>query len=231
MQLISIALEALSVSPANMRHSKRPPDTADILPSVRARGVLVPLLVRPNGKPGHYEIVAGRRRYFAAKTIAEEADSSALVSLPCAVLEGGDDAAALEASLIENIARVDPDEIAQYETFARLAREGRSLESIAATFGISVKQVQQRLALGTLNPRIRKLYTADEIDSGTLQQLTLATKAQQAAWLKLLDDPENYAPTGARLKQCGLVTVWFRSLEIITSLKETDYVDQAYRRF
>jgi ParB family transcriptional regulator, chromosome partitioning protein len=200
MQLTTIALEALSISPANMRHNKRPPDIADILPSVRARGILVPLLVRPNGQPGHYEIIAGRRRYFAAKTIAEEADSSALVALPCAILDDSDDAAALEASLIENIARLDPDEIAQYETFSRLLREGRSIEQIALTFGISERQVKQRLAIGTLHPRLRKLYAADTIDSQTLQLLTLASKSQQAAWLKLLDDPEAYAPTGQRLK-------------------------------
>jgi ParB family transcriptional regulator, chromosome partitioning protein len=200
MQLTTIALEALSISRANMRHSKRPPDIADILPSVRARGILVPLLVRPNGQPGHYEIIAGRRRYFAARAIAEEADSSALVALPCAILDDSDDAAALEASLIENIARLDPDEIAQYETFARLLREGRSIEQIALTFGISERQVRQRLAIGTLHPRLRKLYAADAIDNSTLQLLTLATKSQQAAWLKLLDDPEAYAPTGQRLK-------------------------------
>jgi ParB family transcriptional regulator, chromosome partitioning protein len=200
MQLTTIALEALSISPANMRHGKRPPDIADILPSVRARGILVPLLVRPNGQPGHYEIIAGRRRYFAAKTIAAEADSSALVALPCAILDDSDDAAALEASLIENIARLDPDEIAQYETFARLLREGRSIEQIALTFGISERQVKQRLAIGTLHPRLRKLYAADAIDSPTLQLLTLASKGQQTAWLKLLDDPESYAPTGQRLK-------------------------------
>jgi ParB-like nuclease domain len=66
MQLTSIALDHLSISPVNMRHANRPPDISDILPSVKARGVLVPLLVRPNGKPDHFEIVAGRRRYYAA---------------------------------------------------------------------------------------------------------------------------------------------------------------------
>ncbi|WP_287181359.1 ParB N-terminal domain-containing protein [Mesorhizobium sp.] len=55
-----------------MRHGKRAPDISDILPSVRARGVLVPLLVRPNGTPESFEIVAGRRRYFAAKSLADE---------------------------------------------------------------------------------------------------------------------------------------------------------------
>lgn len=105
-----------------MHHSKRAPDISDILPSVRARGVLVPLLVRQDGSPDSFEIVAGRRRYFAAKTVADERGEAD--PLPCAIMEDGDDADALEASLIENIARLDPDEVSQWETFARLIREG-----------------------------------------------------------------------------------------------------------
>ncbi|CCV05910.1 hypothetical protein MESS2_1710017 [Mesorhizobium metallidurans STM 2683] len=67
----------------------------DILPSVRARGVLVPLLVRPNIEPDSFEIVAGRRRYLAAKSLADERGEGD--ALPCAVMEDGDDADALEA--------------------------------------------------------------------------------------------------------------------------------------
>lgn len=50
MQLAHIPLDQLNISALNMRHGKRAPDISDILPSVRARGVLVPLLVRPNGQ-------------------------------------------------------------------------------------------------------------------------------------------------------------------------------------
>jgi ParB family transcriptional regulator, chromosome partitioning protein len=105
--------------------------------------------------------------------------------LPCAVLDDSDDAAALEASLIENIARLSPSEIEQYETFARLTNAGRNVAQIALTFGIAERQVHQRLALGNLHPRIRKLYARGDIDNHTLQLLTLATKSQQTAWLKL----------------------------------------------
>src|SRR5271165_3324424 len=115
MELGHIEFSKLSISALNMRHGKKAPDVSDILPSIRARGVLVPLLVRPNGSPDTFEIVAGRRRYFAAKAVADE--QGEIAPLPCAVMEPGDDAAALEASLIENIARLDPDEMTQYETF------------------------------------------------------------------------------------------------------------------
>lgn len=198
MQLANIDLGKLSVSKLNMRHGKAPPDVSDILPTVRARGVLVPLLVRPSGEGETFEIVAGRRRYFAARTVLEEGGE--VEPLPCAIMEPGDDAAALEASLIENIARLDPDEVNQWETFAGLIRKGRTPEQIGQTFGLTLLYVRRILALGNLLPRIRALYAADKIDAATVRHLTLASRSQQKDWLALYDDPEQYAPTGQSLK-------------------------------
>lgn len=155
MDLKHIELSQLVVSPANMRGIAKKPDLTNILPSVRARGILVPLIVRPNDVDG-YEIVAGKRRYHAALTVAEECGG--IDPLPCAVMEAGDDAAALEASLIENIARLDPDEVSRCESFTRLVREGRSVEDIGLTFGLTGLQVKRALAIGNLLPRIRTLY-------------------------------------------------------------------------
>ncbi|KRB86549.1 chromosome partitioning protein ParB [Sphingomonas sp. Root710] len=198
MELRHIDIARLSVSPANMRGAKNVPDLANILPSVRARGVLVPLIVRANGKPDHYEIVAGKRRYHAALAVADE--GGAVEALPCAIMAAGDDAAALEASLIENIARLDPDEVSRWETFTRLVREGRRPEDIAITFGLTDVQVRRTLALGNLMPRIRSLYRAEKIDAVTVRHLTLASKAQQRDWLALFDDEKAYVPIGQQLK-------------------------------
>ena len=140
MELKHIDIACLSISPANMRGVKKAPDLTNILPSVRARGVLVPLIVRQNGSPTTYEIVAGKRRYHAALIVAQEEGS--VEPLPCAIMEAGDDAAALEASLIENIARLDPDEVTQWETFTRLVKEGRSPDDISLTFGLTALQVK-----------------------------------------------------------------------------------------
>ncbi|WFP65638.1 MULTISPECIES: ParB/RepB/Spo0J family partition protein [unclassified Mesorhizobium] len=199
MQLAHVSIDHLSISAANMRHSKRAPDISDILPSVRARGVLVPLLVRPNGSPDSFEIVAGRRRYFAARTVADERGE--VDPLPCAIMEDGDDADALEASLIENTARDDPDEVSQWETFTRLIKEGRGVADIAVTFGLTEHQVKRILALGDLLPKIREAYRREEIDTETVRHLTMASKAQQRDWLALYADPEQHAPRGWQLKQ------------------------------
>ncbi len=197
MQLQHIEIGKLRVSPANMRHGRKEPDVSDILPSVRARGILQPLLVRPDGE--EFEIVAGRRRYFAAKAVEQERGE--IEPMPCAIMEPGDDAGALEASLIENTARLDPDEMSQYETFARLVKTGKSVADIAATFGITERMVNQRLALGNLLPKIREAYRQEEIDDETIRHLTMASKSQQKEWLTLFEDPENQAPTGYQVKQ------------------------------
>jgi len=198
MKLDFLPLDKLAVSKANMRYAKRPPDVSDILPTVRARGVLVPLIVRANGAPGAFEIIAGSRRFHAARIVADETGQAE--PLPCAILDAGDDAAAIEASLIENLARLDPDEVTQWETFTRLVREGRTVDDIAATFGLPDLAVRRVLALGNLLPRIRAMYAREEIDRATVRHLTLASKSQQRAWLALADDPDAYLPTGYQLK-------------------------------
>ncbi|MBW8786102.1 MAG: ParB N-terminal domain-containing protein, partial [Novosphingobium sp.] len=134
MKLEFIALDKLSVSAANMRHGRHDPDISDLLPTVRARGILQSLIVRPTNIDGCFEILAGRRRFHAARAVAEE--SGVAEPVPCAILDPGDDAGALEASLIENIARLDPDEVSQWETFTRLIKAGRTPEDIALTFGL-----------------------------------------------------------------------------------------------
>jgi len=205
MKLDHIPLGKLRIAAVNMRDGKKPPDIADILPSVRARGVLVPLIVRPASDssnadaPDAFEIVAGRRRYFAAKAVADE--SGVESDLPCAIVAAGDDAAALEASLIENFARENPHETELWASFTKLAREGRTPDELAAIFGFTARQVAQILALGNLMPRIRDLYRAEKIDVASVRFLTMATKAQQREWLAILADPARHAPTGHQLRQ------------------------------
>ena len=201
MKLEFIDIGNIDDSAVNMRHAKKAPDVSDILPTVRRRGIIVPVILRPGIAEGRFELVAGRRRVHAARLArAEDGADPELGRVPAAIMEAGDDAAALEASLIENIARLDPDEVTQWETFTRLVREGREVDDIAVTFGLPDLTIRRVLALGNLLPRIRHLYAQEKIDRSTVRHLTLASKSQQKAWLALYDDPDNYTPTGHQLK-------------------------------
>jgi ParB family chromosome partitioning protein len=197
MQLIHIEFSNLKISKTNMRYRDPAPDVSDILQSIREKGVLMPLLVRP--EDGKFGVVAGRRRWFSLKAIKEE--TGEVTPPPCAVMEAGDDADAIEASLLENVARRDPDPMREYETFVQLIKEGRTVDGIAATFGMTATQVRQRLALGNLLPAIRDAYRTEKIDDETVRHLTMASAAQQKKWLKLFNDPRQYAPRGYQLKQ------------------------------
>ena len=197
MEVKNIPIEQLHISKLNMRYGRKSPDVSDILPSIRAKGVLEPLIVRP--EDGKYGVVAGRRRWFSLKAVKEKMGEVA--PPPCAIIAEGDDAEAIEASLLENVARRDPDPMREYETFVRLIKEGRTVDGIAATFGMTVPQVRQRLALGNLLPKIRDAYRAEEVDDETVRHLTLASIAQQRKWLRLFNDPHQYAPRGYQLKQ------------------------------
>lgn len=198
MKLDFIDLGMLVESKANMRSGRKEPDVADILPSVRQRGILVPILVRPVADTDSFEVVAGRRRHRCARIIAE--DNGVADPVPCAIMDAGDDAAAVEASLLENVARLDPDEVTRWEQFVRLVKEGRRPDEIGATFGLPDAMVSRILALGNLLPRIRELYRREAIDVTTIRHLTLASKQRQRDWLALVDDPDARAPTGHALK-------------------------------
>lgn len=193
----------LVISPLNMHHDEPAPDVSDIIGSVRQHGVLETLLVRETFQDGvlvpeHFEVVAGRRRCFAAQAVAGEGID--IDPVPIGILEPGDDAAALEISLIENMARLPPNEVACWETFAKLIREGRTPQDLAATFGKTEVVIHRVLALGNLLPRIRKLYRKEVLDVASVRQLTLASKSQQKDWLRLYDDPTQREPRGASLK-------------------------------
>lgn len=199
MELVHLPLQSLTIAASNMRHAKKAPDISDILPSIRSRGILQPLLVRP--ACGLHEVVAGRRRLYAERALAKETSTERAV--PCIVMEADDDAAAIEASLIENTARQDADLMTQFVTYTRLVKEGRTISEISATFAKSEREVGQCLALGNLIPAVRTLYTCGDIHDNTVQALTLATPAKQKEWLALFK--KGNAPHGPRIKQwvCG----------------------------
>jgi len=205
MKLDFIPLDKLHRSRTNMRFTKKLPDVSDILPSVRRRGVIQPIIVRhePNeaGEDG-FGVVAGDRRFIAATIAAAEAREAGNdpEPIPAAIMEPGDDAAALEASMIENMGRLDPDEVKQWESFTALVKKGRKVEEIAATFGLPEQMIRRVLALGNLLPRIRDLYRREEIDAATVRHLTMASKAKQQEWLALFDSPDQRAPSGHYLK-------------------------------
>jgi len=194
MKLTHLTLDQLKPAKVNVR-KKGGKDVADLVPSIRSLGLLQPLLVRPNCEG--YEIVAGQRRYHALTKLAEEAEAQ---PVPCIVMDDGDDAKAIEASLAENVARLPMDEIDQYKAFAALVEEGKDVADIASTFGVTERLVNQRLAIANIIGPILTAYRRGDIEAETLRVMTLATKRQQQDWLALFRDEGDHAPQGYALR-------------------------------
>ncbi|MHA7857789.1 MAG: ParB/RepB/Spo0J family partition protein [Henriciella sp.] len=207
--LKTIPLSELRISKLNMRHSRKKPDVSDILPSIRECGIRQTLLVRKEGD--HYGVVAGRRRFFALKEIEKETGETPHV--PCAIMTEEDAASAIAASVIENVGRLPASEMEQYTAFKRLHDEARSVDEIAAFFGVTELLVRRVLALASLCEPIRKLYAEDEIDRETIRALTLATEDQQAEWLRLYECEDDRAPRGRNCK------AWITGGAVITTDK------------
>lgn len=202
-----IPIDQLHVSALNMRANDAEPDIGDLYPSVLKRGVQQSLLVRPESKEGSstpdpdaatYGVVAGRRRLAALRRKQQETGEPQ--SAPCLVMDTADELAAREASLAENLARLPATELEQFAAFKALADTGEDAEAIAQTFGITTLRVRRILALANLHPDVLALFESESLDWRTLQALTLATPEQQAAWMKMLKDPEQHAPRGSDLK-------------------------------
>lgn len=194
-RLRHVPLDKLTISALNVR-KHGPKDVASLAHSIRAQGLLQPLIARPDGDD--FAVIAGSRRLRALQLIAR--DEKDMPDVPIIPIGSNDDALAIEASLAENIERLPMDELDQYVAFAALIRQGRSEAEIAESFGVTVQTVRRRLALAKLIPDIHRLYRAGEIEGETLRLLTLASKDRQRAYVALLRDPDAQRPPRWQLK-------------------------------
>jgi ParB family transcriptional regulator, chromosome partitioning protein len=124
--------------------------------SIRERGVLQPIIVRPR-KPESYELIAGERRWRASRI-------AGLQTIPSLVDDAADDAVSLELALIENIARADFTVIEEARTIASLLEDlNVSRANLARRLGRSRSDLAHTVRLLELPDRAIEL-----IDSGRL---------------------------------------------------------------
>ena len=140
--------------------------------SVRARGIVQPIVVRPAGNDG-FEIVAGERRWRAAQM-------AGLHEVPVVVRECSDSEAAAVA-LIENIQREDLNPIEEAEGYRTLAGEfGLTHQELADTVGRSRSSVSNTLRLLELDRDVRALVEQGELDMGHARALLALSGAEQS---------------------------------------------------
>jgi ParB family chromosome partitioning protein len=128
--------------------------------SIREKGVLQPVLVRPiTAEPGRYELVAGERRWRAAQR-------AQLHEIPVVVREFSDQEA-LEVALVENLQRANLNPIEEAQGFRRLLDEfGHTQDDLARVIGRSRSHLANTLRLLALPEAVQRLVEAGELSSG-----------------------------------------------------------------
>jgi ParB family chromosome partitioning protein len=158
--LTSVALDAIQPGRYQPRTRMDESALAELADSIRAQGLMQPILVRPlHGGKGGYEIIAGERRWRAARI-------AGLSTVPVIVREVQDNAA-LAMALIENIQREDLNPLEEAAGIQRLIEEFRMThESAAQAVGRSRSAVSNLLRLLTLAPAVRQYLERGELDMG-----------------------------------------------------------------
>ncbi|AUZ06004.1 chromosome-partitioning protein ParB [Vitreoscilla sp. C1] len=158
-------------------------ELADLAESIRAQGLIQPVIVRELGL-SDYELIAGERRWRACQL-------AGLTEIP-AVIKAVNDEAALAMGIIENIQRADLNPIEEAMGFKRLIDEfGLTHEALAHAVGRSRSGVSNSLRLLSLPNQIQDMVAANQLEMGharvlvalpILGQLELAAKAVEQGW-------------------------------------------------
>ena len=167
--------------------------------SIKGKGVITPITLRKSGK--HYEIVAGERRWRAAK-------KANLKSIPAYIINIKNNSEMMQVALIENIQREDLNAIEEAEGYAILnSKHGLSHDEIANTIGKKRTTISNALRLLKLPPEIRKSIREGKISAGhgraILQKKTIS--AMQVFWKKIINESLSVRSAEALVKPLGRV--------------------------
>jgi ParB family chromosome partitioning protein len=163
--LRQIPLELISANPHQPRRQLDEESLIALAESIKARGVIQPVLVRPTAG-GRYELVAGERRWRGAQ-IAE------LETIP-AVVRSHDDAASLELAVIENMAREDLNPVDEARACAGLVEElGLTREDVGLRVGRSRVAVSNLIRLLDLPDEALELLERRDLSEGHGRALLL----------------------------------------------------------
>jgi ParB family transcriptional regulator, chromosome partitioning protein len=151
---------------------------AELAESIKAQGVMQPVLVRPVS-PGYYEIIAGERRWRAAQI-------AGLQEVPALIREVPDEAA-LAMSLIENIQRENLNPLEEAMGIQRLIKEfGMTHQAASQALGSSRSAVSNLLRLLNLPSPVQELLMQGKIDMGHARALLVLSAAKQIETANLI---------------------------------------------
>jgi ParB family chromosome partitioning protein len=161
----TVPIEAIRPSPFQPRRRFAEEELEGLAQSIREKGIVQPLLVRPIAdSAADFELVAGERRWRAAQLVG-------LHEVPVVIRPLGD-SEALEIALVENLQREDLSPLEEAEAYSRLTREfGRSQAGLAEAVGKSRSHVANTLRLLGLPAPVRKSLEEGALSAGHARAL------------------------------------------------------------
>lgn len=183
-ELNSLSIKSISRSQFQPRRTFAPEPLQELADSIKAQGVIQPIVVR-NTEPGQYEIIAGERRWRAAQI-------AGLSHIPAIVREISDQTA-LALALVENIQREDLNPIEEATALKRLQEEFELTHGeVANVVGKSRTAVTNTLRLLNLEESVRIQLEKGTLDMGHARSLlSLDQVAQEEAALIIIDKQLN----------------------------------------
>jgi ParB family chromosome partitioning protein len=163
--VVDLPIELIRPNPEQPRKRFNPSDLDDLADSIRQRGVIQPILVRPHpGSPEEYQIVAGERRWRAAQL-------AGLVKIP-ALSRDLSTLEVMEIALIENIQRADLGVLEEARAYqAMIEGFNRNAEDVARVVGKSRSHVANTLRLLRLPPEICAYLEDGRLSAGHARAL------------------------------------------------------------
>ena len=170
-----IPLVQISPNPDQPRKTFSQKELEDLSNSIKEKGVLVPIVIRPvQNKPYLYEIVAGERRYRAAKM-------AGLSEIP-ALVKTLDDKNTMEIALIENVQRENLNPIEEAEGYKDLMEKfDYSIDDVSKLIGKSVSYIRNLMRINDLPESVKEMVRNGELSASHARTIAVAENPEEMA--------------------------------------------------
>ncbi len=170
-----IPLVQISPNPDQPRKTFSDDELRDLAESIREKGVLVPIILRTvQNKPYLYEIVAGERRYRAAKM-------AGLSEIP-ALVKNLTNQNAMEIALIENVQRENLNPIEEADGYENLMQKcGYSMADVSKLIGKSESYIRNLMRINSLPESVKNLVKSGELSASHARTIAVSDNPEQLA--------------------------------------------------
>jgi ParB family transcriptional regulator, chromosome partitioning protein len=188
----NIELNNIQISQANPRQAFDNEKINGLAESIRTDGLLQNIVVQPiDGKEGKYHIISGERRVRAIRKLAEQGKITNDYKIPAIIRNDLTKDQTLRIATVENVQRENLTPMEEAAAFAKLVKNGDTLDEISAQTGLAPQTIKRRCALNGLCSEAKKALADKVITLAQAQALTLGNNKAQQRILKYIDSGDS----------------------------------------